>query len=733
MIGALATSLITILILPLLTNVLSHDLEAWVDDHPLLAWTITLALATLLATAAARVVQQPSRKAPPELTVSTTLDPLAMGVKPAVPGGPDTAPTMPTYVERDFDESLRWMVADGGFVCLRGPAAAGKTRSATEAIRRMCQGRRLFRPDGPAALLKLAGTANAVVWLDDLERFLGPGGLDTALLEHLCAPADVVVIATIRDAELAKLQHAAWIRDEGAPEVTDAGARLLTQLDPRRMIAVSAQLTDAERGRARSTLDDRVRGALDGEGGFGESLAAAPALLQRWSVGEGALFASGQAVISAAVDCRRAGYAAPVPFAVLDVLHRHYLPAPWRNRGDLPSLDAALEWASQPMMGASSCLIPLAGRRYLASDYLLDRTAAGAGPVGAQRVRAPVWAALSDVGDDHHLVTIGLAASQEQVYEVSERVWLRAAHHGNEWAMLLLGMLLVQLRRPDEAEEWLRRAVEGGCTPALGPLGYLFLLRGDTTEAERWMRQGATAGDVGSMSVLGLLLRRAGNDAEAERWLRKAADAGHPQAMVRLALLLAERGAVEEADQWAQRAVDAGHSAALTTLALLQQDPSQAEPRLRRAADAGRADAQALLATIYAERGELARAERVARGAAEAGDVMGMMVLHGLLAHRGATEEAEELLQEAARRGEPTAMTALGRRFAEDGDLAEAEAWLRRAADTQHAPAMMLLGALFLAAGRIDESREWFLHAKSSGARDAARILATHFPAGDGS
>nr|WP_246273737.1 tetratricopeptide repeat protein [Phytohabitans houttuyneae] len=661
--------------------------------------------------------------------VDAALDQIRLGVKPAVGSRLGAASALPTYVERDFDGDLRWLIAQGGFVCLHGPAASGKTRSAVEAVRSLRRGHRLFAPDGPAALRTFAEVrpSNAVVWLDDLERFLGPGGLDTPLFQRLCSPShhDVVVIATIRDAELSRRAEVPRLRDHDAPEAADMGARLLAQIDRRRLIAVSSHLTEAERDRARSVADDAVRDALGGEYGFGESLAAGPALLERWSFGEGALFEVGRAVISAAVDCRRAGWVDPVPSSVLEALHSGYLHQSWRKRGDLPSLDAALEWASRPVMGASSCLLPLVGRTYQASDYLHDRTAVGDGPIGSAQVPDEVWRVLSEVADDDQLVRIGLAADQAQRPDIGERTWRIGADRGHPWAMMKLGMRLASIGRVDEGEQWLRRSVDAGCTPTLGPLGYLLMSRGETGEAELLLRQGAAAGDVGSMTTLALLQRRTGADSEAEHWLRQAANTGYPMAMVRLASLLSERDAVDEAAQWAKRASDAGDPEGLTMLAISQREPDRAEPLLRRAADTGQARASLGLAAIYADRGEFPRAERIARKVADTGDVMGMWMLHRLLLHRGETAEAERWLQRAAQY-DPAAMTALGRRFGDQGDFHHAEVWMRRAADAQYGTAMVFLSAILISLGKIEEADQWLRRAESAGIPDATSLFATY-------
>lgn len=124
-------------------------------------------------------------------------DALALGVKPALhdatsPGG------LPAYVLRDVevaraaDETgaLASAFAEGGLVIIEGASAAGKTRTAFEAMRRHAPDRWLIVPDNHMSLseLKDAGVrlGKAVVWLDDIDSYLAAGGLDAAVLDAFC-------------------------------------------------------------------------------------------------------------------------------------------------------------------------------------------------------------------------------------------------------------------------------------------------------------------------------------------------------------------------------------------------------------------------------------------------------------------------------------------------------------------------------------------------------------------
>ncbi|MGH3928040.1 MAG: hypothetical protein ACRDTT_35115, partial [Pseudonocardiaceae bacterium] len=106
-------------------------------------------------------------------------------------------------------------------------------------------------------------------------------------------------------------------------------------------------------------------------------MAAGPELLRElrdaWSTGSGRT--RGAALVTAAVDVRRAGYHRPLPLELLRDLHESYL----HDRGGAAlrpeSWDTALEWATQPLHATSSLLEPSANEKFLAFDYLVDAAA----------------------------------------------------------------------------------------------------------------------------------------------------------------------------------------------------------------------------------------------------------------------------------------------------------------------------------------------------------------------
>ncbi len=143
-------------------------------------------------------------------------DPRQLGVHRAIPsqiasGGHPDRPTreyVPAFVPRDIDSDLRQCLAVGGFVLLAGDSTAGKTRAGFEAMRAMLADHLLICPNNreaaPAAARRAAQERRCVLWLDELERYLGTGGLTVALLNSRMltgAGHYRVIIATIRAAE----------------------------------------------------------------------------------------------------------------------------------------------------------------------------------------------------------------------------------------------------------------------------------------------------------------------------------------------------------------------------------------------------------------------------------------------------------------------------------------------------------------------------------------------------
>lgn len=149
----------------------------------------------------------------------------------------------PGYLERDRDSDLDAALADargGGcrIVLVIGDSAAGKTRSACEALGRdpVLRWWHIVVPLADGGLSRLAnadlGWHDTVLWLDDLDKYLSRG-LDLGTLRRvLGAVADVVVVATMRRSQLharqSELADPAWefLTDDAQVTRVDLNAAL---------------------------------------------------------------------------------------------------------------------------------------------------------------------------------------------------------------------------------------------------------------------------------------------------------------------------------------------------------------------------------------------------------------------------------------------------------------------------------------------------------------------------
>jgi tetratricopeptide (TPR) repeat protein len=315
-------------------------------------------------------------------------DPIKLGVHraEAPPDGlrNQAAGTLPRYIPRDVDDELRDAVRSGGFTLVVGESTAGKSRAAFEAMRLELPDHLLAVPSGRESLAvivaSLSEVRRSVLWLDDLERFLGPGGLTPAMLASLTAPVkpSMTVLATMRTSEYERFSA----RTEETVNDQDLSKWWASRavLRGARVIFMDRLWSPSELLSAAKFADDpRIARALKQADVFGvaETLTAGPELARDWrNAWAPGAHPRAAALVAAAVDCRRAGLDDPVPRDLLETLHTHYLQARGGHALRAESVDEAWAWALQPVHGASSLLIP-AGQsdenpRYLVFDYLID-------------------------------------------------------------------------------------------------------------------------------------------------------------------------------------------------------------------------------------------------------------------------------------------------------------------------------------------------------------------------
>ncbi len=639
----------------------------------------------------------------------------------AVPGGPARLPLVREaglaqlrvhaaqvqvpYVERDVQHAVAKALGPGRAVLLVGHSMAGKTRLAAQVVHQRFPDAPLLVPESGKALRELVGEgldpAGVVVWLDDLERFLGEDGLTFGLLARLTRDK-AILVATIRS----EAREGYRPRKDLRPpewEVLEA----FTQIDLKR------RHTDTELKRIRAAVTDPA--VLDAVQHYGlaEYLGAGPEALDKFTKGE-TTQPIGHALVRAAVDWRRTGLTRPIPNTVLTApaLVSVYL----ADRPDVPRTEAALDqgmdWATTKINETVALLgivfpDPAGAPTFEAFDYLVDHlTLAGASipdamwQLALQEARPTEW---KDLG------YAAYRSSNLPVAELAIRRMAEGGEGGDTWVMYTLGLILRERGELAEAEGWYRRAADAGQREAMLNLGLLLHERGELAEVETWWRRAADAGESRAMFNLGLLLKQRGELAEAETWYRRAADAGDVRAMYNLGLLLHKRGELAEVGTWWRRA--------MFHLGVLKQrgELAEAETWYRRAADAGQREAMLNLGLLLKQRGELAEAEIWYRRVADTGDSGAMLNLGLLLHDRGELAEAETWYRRAADTGHSGAMLNLGLLFEQQGDLGEAEGWYRRAADTGDSGAMLNLGLLLHERRELAEAETWYRRAADTG------------------
>ncbi len=361
-------------------------------------------------------------------------DPIAFGVHPTITlkEHPKPADKVPDYIPRDVDGELRERLATRGFVLLVGDSAAGKSRTAYEAMQATLRDHTLISPcersSLDAAIEHMSTLSKAVLWLNDLEGYLGTGGLTKEKVVRLVGGEDHrrVILATIRSAEESRLTIEMTDSDEAD---RFSGRRTQQVLEQAYRIRIDRRFGAAEQERARTrSWDPRISRALEHVDTYGiaEYLSAGPqinnAVENSWAPGGRPRAA---ALIAAAIDCRRLGFVGPAPKSLLEELHEHYLV----ERGGhllLPErLESAWGWATQSLGTTVSPLsIASDGESVEVFDYLVDMRQRK-DDIGGD-VPDFVFEACLNYADEFNSESLADTAQRLGRYQIAESAWCKA-------------------------------------------------------------------------------------------------------------------------------------------------------------------------------------------------------------------------------------------------------------------------------------------------------------------
>ncbi|MEV5579487.1 tetratricopeptide repeat protein [Streptomyces parvus] len=583
-------------------------------------------------------------------------------------------PLLPRYVARDCDPELdaqvRSAARDGGLVLVTGDPLSGKTRTLWAALFTNLSGtaRILAPPHGTdlralPAMLRARGDAECVLWLDELDGYLGEHGLTAALLAEL-ARLRVPVLATMSD-------EAYDAHRFGSPE----HARLLSGVEPVEL-GTDWSPAETERLAAAAPGDLRLAGAYAHRARHSTTayLTVGPELLGEWRRARRAnAHPLGHRIVLAAVDLARCG----VEEAEADVLRRACAFYGDAAPVSLEEFDEAREWASRIRHGTTGMLVPgTEAGSWRAYGSLVEDAKDGLPGFGP--VPLELWLfALEEVSfDDAASLVVDTVLSHA-------RGALAPAADTNPEALLTLGRIEEEYGDEEAAEVLLRRAADAGSTEAAGRLGGLLFDRQDNAAAIPYLEKGAESGDTEAQCRLGIALMQ-----RSEHWLRTAAESGDGLAALWLGDLLCGNGAMEDALRWYLKAAGAGMRADVATrigeVLFGFEEYEEAEEWFRTAVEEGDSDGLNGLGRTYEARGALQEAARFYERSAASGDATGAYNFAIILEDQGKSNEARKWFVRAHERGDCDGAFSLGLSLMKGKKFEEAEVWLRKAQEVGH-------------------------------------------------
>jgi hypothetical protein len=216
------------------------------------------------------------------------------------------------YIHRDEEKIIRANLHARRPVLLIGSSMVGKTKIGARVIVDEFTSWPVVIPNSKTALADLDSEdvmiQGSVIWLDDIDRLIGAGGITDGALRRLAA-AENVIVGTIRARAYDQFRPSDQLR---LPEwdVLCVFERVFV----RRELSQREQ-EELERAVADPDVRDRIQ-AL----GLGEYVGAARQVAEALELGTSGTNPLGYALVLAAADWRRCGMTRPIPTSILTSL-----------------------------------------------------------------------------------------------------------------------------------------------------------------------------------------------------------------------------------------------------------------------------------------------------------------------------------------------------------------------------------------------------------------------------
>lgn len=498
------------------------------------------------------------------------------------------------FIERDETETLRCFLQSSSPVLIIGPSMVGKTRLAAETVRYLYPEWPILIPESRNSLTALDAAdmsiSNTVVWLDDIERFLGVDGITPGGLQRLTLAGNII-IATVRAIQFDTYTPSNRLR----PLEWD----VLTLF---KRVYLNRELSDPEKRRLAVAVPNEAMRFRIAEVGVGEYVGAAERISDQLKLGPN-VNPIGYSLVLATVDWRRMGFSEPIAVDILRSLAANRLDAQRRIQlGDEDLFSAGLAWATKEINPTVSLLQPRDSNRFAVFDFVLDYLTA----VDPQVPRLSWDLALSKARD-LNLISLSLSAANAELRDVQQAALERASNSSDlqirSLSKVSLGGIFREQGDAATSERLYREALDEGGTSSLAAisLGMLLIDQGRAEEAIAILDN---TEDVPSSSLLYMAFLSLGQSVDKENIAlavyayKRALQCENPEvaqpAALFLALTLKSKGESEEAQQFFQKTIETASDPKVFDMAVSE------------------------LSELLASQGEMAQARRILERALEA-------------------------------------------------------------------------------------------------------------------